>query len=387
MKFNKWTVALAATGVVSLASVMQADESHPVNTALSSTTLSGYVDTSAVWNFGTGKTVANRFVNTDSSRQDGFNLNSVKLQLEKPIDEGTWTAGYKVETMFGPDANALPGLLANGVAIKQAYAALRAPVGNGIDFKIGQFDPIVGYEVTDSSANPNFSRSFGFNNLEPFGHTGILASYQVNEIIAVTAGVANGDSSLGGLQGGGLTAGSSRGAFAESSKVYMGALSVKAPESAGWLSGSTLFVGVVNGDRTGNKNDPTLLYTGVTLATPIEALSIGASADLLFNANAGAADKSYANAYALYAGYKITDKLKLNNRFEYATSGYGAFLPRGINAADKVIGDTVTLDYALWANVVTRAEFRWDHAADGRGAFDNGAKNDLSLLANVVYKF
>ena len=388
MKFNKWTVALAATGVVSLASVMQADESHPVNTALSSTTLSGYVDTSAVWNFGTGKTVANRFVNTDSSRQDGFNLNSVKLQLEKPIDEGTWTAGYKVETMFGPDANALPGLLANGVAIKQAYAALRAPVGNGIDFKIGQFDPIVGYEVTDSSANPNFSRSFGFNNLEPFGHTGILASYQVNEIIAVTAGVANGDSSLGGLQGGGLTAGSSRGAFAESSKVYMGALSVKAPESAGWLSGSTLFVGVVNGDRTGNKNDPTLLYTGVTLATPIEALSIGASADLLFNANAGAAfDKSYANAYALYAGYKITDKLKLNNRFEYATSGYGAFLPRLDNAADKVIGDTVTLDYALWANVVTRAEFRWDHAADGRGAFDNGAKNDLSLLANVVYKF
>jgi Putative beta-barrel porin-2, OmpL-like. bbp2 len=390
MKFNKWTVALAATGVVSLASVMQADESHPVNTALSSTTLSGYVDTSAVWNFGTGTKVANRFVNTDSSRQDGFNLNSVKLQLEKPIDEGTWTAGYKVETMFGPDANALPGVLSanGGVAIKQAYAALRAPVGNGIDFKIGQFDPIVGYEVTDSSANPNFSRSFGFNNLEPFGHTGILASYQVNEIIAVTAGVANGDSSLGGLQGGGLTAGSSRGAFAESSKVYMGALSVKAPESAGWLSGSTLFVGVVNGDRTGNKNDPTLLYTGVTLATPIEALSIGASADLLFNANAGAAfDKSYANAYALYAGYKITDKLKLNNRFEYATSGYGAFLPRGINAADKVIGDTVTLDYALWANVVTRAEFRWDHAADGRGAFDNGAKNDLSLLANVVYKF
>ncbi|MSU31235.1 MAG: hypothetical protein EXS25_00975 [Pedosphaera sp.] len=405
MKFNKWTVALAATGVVSLASVMQADESHPVNTALSSTTLSGYVDTSAIWNFGTGNTVAKRFVNTDSSRQDGFNLNSVKLQLEKPIDEGTWSAGYKVETMFGPDAAALPGKVGTGVAIKQAYAALRAPVGNGIDFKIGQFDPIVGYEVTDSVANPNFSRSFGFNNLEPFGHTGILASYQVNEIIAVSAGVANGDSTFdnkvsglgGGLQGGSLTAGSSRGVFAESSKVYMGALSVKAPESAGWLSGSTLFVGVVNGDRTGNKNDPTLLYTGVTLATPIEALSIGASADLLFNANDGAAGKSYANALALYAGYKITDKLKLNNRLEYATSGNGSFLfvppnaganpARLAGGADKVIGETVTLDYALWANVVTRAEFRWDHAADGRGAFDNGAKNDLSLLANVVYKF
>ena len=30
MKVNKWTLALAATGVVSLGSVMQAEESHPV---------------------------------------------------------------------------------------------------------------------------------------------------------------------------------------------------------------------------------------------------------------------------------------------------------------------------------------------------------------------
>ena len=81
MKFNKWTVALASAGVVSLATAVQADESHPVNTALSSTTLSGYVDTSAIWNLGTGHTVANRFANTDSSRQDGFNVNTVNLKL------------------------------------------------------------------------------------------------------------------------------------------------------------------------------------------------------------------------------------------------------------------------------------------------------------------
>jgi len=393
MKFNKWTVALAATGVVSLASAVQAEESHPVNTALSSTTLSGYVDTSAIWNFGTGSTVANRFANTAADRQDGFNVNTVKLQLEKPIDEGTWSAGYKVETMFGPDANVMPGVLSSGVAIKQAYAALRAPVGNGIDFKIGQFDPIVGYEVTDSYANPNFSRSFGFNNLEPFGHTGILASYQVNEIIGVSAGIANGDSGFG-LNGGSLTAaghntgtgvtpGSSfRGLLAESSKVYMAALVVKAPESTGWLAGSSLYAGVVNGDRVGAAPDPTLLYVGASLATPVKALTVGASADILLNATF---DGSYANAYALYAGYQLTEKLKLNNRFEYATSGYGAFLPG--RTQDKVIGETLTLDYALWANVVTRGEFRWDRAVDGLGAFDNGAKNDLSITANVIYKF
>lgn len=407
MKFNKWTVALATTGLVSLASAVQADE-HPVNTALSSTTLSGYVDTSAIWNFGTGTGVANRFANTAADRQDGFNVNTVKIQLEKPIDEGTWSAGYKVETMFGPDANVMPGVLSSGVAIKQAYAALRAPVGNGIDFKVGQFDPIVGYEVTDSYANPNFSRSYGFNNLEPFGHTGILASYQASEILGFSAGVANGDSGFG-LNGGSLTAAghntgvggvtpgsSTRGILAESQKVYMAAVVIKAPESTGWLAGSSLYAGVVNGDRAGAAPDPTLLYVGASIATPLKALSLGASADILLNAanGAGTSGNSYANAYAFYAGYQLSEKLKLNNRFEYATSGYGAFLGNGGSArgglaadgADKVIGETLTLDYALWANVVTRAEFRWDRAVDGAPAFGT-QKNDFSLAANIIYKF
>jgi len=170
--------------------------------------------------------------------------------------------------------------------------------------------------------------------------------------------------------------------------VLMAALVVKAPESTGWLAGSSLYAGVVNGDRSGAAADPTLLYVGVSLATPVKALSVGASADILLNGDDvawSANGKSYANAYAVYAGYQLSEKLKLNNRFEYATSGYGAFLPG--RAEDKVIGETLTLDYSLWANVVTRAEFRWDRAVDGGvGPFD-GQKNDLSVSANVIYKF
>ena len=72
MKFNKWTVALAALGVVSLASAAKAEEkASPVMTALASTTISGYVDTSAQWNFGTGN--ANmppyKFNGADQSRR------------------------------------------------------------------------------------------------------------------------------------------------------------------------------------------------------------------------------------------------------------------------------------------------------------------------------
>ena len=54
MKFNKWTVGLAAVGLVSLTSAARAEEKSMVATALAGTSLSGYVDTSAQWNFGTG---------------------------------------------------------------------------------------------------------------------------------------------------------------------------------------------------------------------------------------------------------------------------------------------------------------------------------------------
>ncbi|HKI69823.1 MAG TPA: hypothetical protein VKA67_09555, partial [Verrucomicrobiae bacterium] len=55
MKFNKCTLGLAAVGVVSLASVAQADENQNfVQTALSGTTISGYVDTSLEWTVSPG---------------------------------------------------------------------------------------------------------------------------------------------------------------------------------------------------------------------------------------------------------------------------------------------------------------------------------------------
>src|SRR5215467_12778025 len=105
MKFNKWTIALAAVGVVSLASAARAEEkASSVMTALSSTTLSGYVDTSAQWNFGTGNGRLPDYKFGGSSKADGFNLNVVQIRLEKPLDEAEWAAGYRVDLWAGPDA-------------------------------------------------------------------------------------------------------------------------------------------------------------------------------------------------------------------------------------------------------------------------------------------
>ena len=146
MKYNAWTLALIGAGVVSPLAVAHADEStNAVLTALTSTTISGYVDTSAHWNPGTGN--ANLPVYSPNgvaggSKADGFNLDVVALTFSKPVGEGDWGAGYNATLLFGPDAvgyNNSAGSTKSDFSLKDAYVDLHAPIGNGLDFKLGTF--------------------------------------------------------------------------------------------------------------------------------------------------------------------------------------------------------------------------------------------------------
>ncbi len=81
MKMNQWTAALVGAGLVSLPAMAIAEESHnAVLTALSATTISGYVDTSAQWNLGSGNAFTPNYA-FSSGKADGFNLNVVKVVL------------------------------------------------------------------------------------------------------------------------------------------------------------------------------------------------------------------------------------------------------------------------------------------------------------------
>jgi len=372
MKINKWTAGLAAVGLVSLASVAQAEETTtPLLTALSSTVISGYVDTSAVWNPGSGNANPAPFA-FNAGKQDGFNLNVVGLTLEKPLDEGTWSAGYKADLIFGPDAvgfNTSPGASASDFGIKQAYVALRAPLGNGLDLKLGVFDTPIGYESFTGYRNPNYTRSYGYT-IEPTQHTGLLASYQFSEVFAASAGIAN-------TWTAGINARSPR---SESSKTYMGSITITAPESAGVLAGSALYAGIVDG-FAGGSEDTTSYYVGATIATPVAGLRLGAAYDSVSDLGAGS---FHADAASLYVSFQATEKLSLHARGEYTKL-----------SSTKIIALTGTLQYDLWQNVVSRLEVRWDHSASGTEIFGGktvgvsspNRKNDLMVAANLVYKF
>jgi hypothetical protein len=452
MRYDKWTVALAAAGAISLASAAKAEEKPtPVLTSLSATTLSGYVDTSAQWNLGTGNAFTPPYRFGGSSKADGFNLNVVQVRLEKPLDETEWAAGYRFDLWAGPDANVLGTQSltsgASDVAIRQAYLSLRVPVYNGLDFKMGVFDSIIGYESVESYQNPNYTRSYG-HTIEPQTHTGVLASYRFCNEFSASFGVADtmgpsinsraqdGSTGIvGGLFGnfGGAAspfAVAGDNAKAESYKTYMGSIVLRAPESMGFLAGSYLYGGLVSGfDNsalgTGVGVPQFNAYAGATLATPLKNLTLGFAFDKLsvdtrfyakdlFVAVPDGAILSDARVdaavwtLAAYASLQATPKLSFHTRVEYLDAQLDSLLinPPGpapvalVDAHLNLLATTVTAQYDLWKNVVSRAEFRWDHCLNGRdffgqsnvtpGAspFEPGNSDNAFMLAlNLIYKF
>jgi hypothetical protein len=396
MKFNKWTLGLAALGAVSLTSVAQAEEKlNAVQTAISSTTLSGYIDTSMQWNIGTGNENLPGYAFGGPSKADGFNLNVVQLTISKALDETEWAAGYRADLWMGPDATTLATQFSGSgdLAIRQAYVALRTPLGNGIDWKVGVFDTILGYETLESGNNPNMTRSYGFT-LEPTTQTGLLATYRFTESIAVSGGIAN--------TVGPTVNGRANPPMAESYKAYTGSIALTAPSDWGWLAGSSLYSGFLCGFDSAGTAAPGEVsqtrnnyYAGATVNTPVTGLKAGISFDYVHmrsgsttagiisqGALAGApVNNQYAGA--LYASYQATEKMSLHGRAEaYRQQGDVA------GSDNESYALTGTVQYNLWENVISRAEIRWDHAEDAAyGSSGNLQKNAVMVAANIIYKF
>ena len=413
MKFNKWTLGLAALGVVSLASAARGDEKmNSLQTALSNTTISGSVSASANWAITPG---GNSYQDSPAGgipfqgydKQDGFNLDVVRLTIAKPEDESPWASGYDIDLMFGPDAvgynPSANGSSGQDFAIKQAYVTLRTPVGNGIDWKVGVFDTVIGYEVTDAGNDPNYTRSWGYA-IEPTEHTGVLATYAINSEWSVSAGIAN--TLEAGINSRSYQYGPHYDYYrnVDWNKTYMGSVTFTAPSSWNWAAGSSFYAGVVygfNGQEGASKGfyqsgNQINYYAGATLNTPLKQLTTGFAFDYAQNYGGGG---NWSGGYwtynvlaaGLYATYKVTDKLSFDGRGEYV---YGEVIGKNIyeDYNDNADGFEVTgtMEYDLWANVMSRLELRWDHAninysPIGGDYLDH--KDSVGLYANVIYKF
>lgn len=430
MKFNQWTLGLATVGAVSLASITRADEQMTrVQTALSQTTLAGYVDTAAQMNLGGdmgngGFAYPGHVPKYAFAQDDGFTFNALDISLDKPEDSSQWAAGYHLEMMYGADTvgvaiGAPPAALRPPSAtLRQAFIRLHTPIagGNGIDWQIGVFDSIIGYESSSASLDRNYTRSYGYS-IEPTTMTGILGIYKVSDDISVSAGIANVAGGLGNAYSLGAIAPSfTPSAAYESQKTYMGDVALTAPDSFGFLKGATLTGGVVQGINSTwalNSGATTSAYAGATLPTPVTALKVGACFNYLLEAgrtfafppnppqlyNIKGNDDIW--VVGAYATVKVTDNLSFDLRGEYVSDCSNPADVENLyannsgivmaNAAEEV---TATVQYNLWANVITRAEFRWDHVEHGK-AFGTSPDsigylykaNNFLLALNIIYQF
>jgi len=405
-----------------------------VETAQKGIKLSGYVDAGYSYNFAgatPGGSVVNSRVQSDSAQQGDFNLYAVKIALEKAMtSENKAQAGFRVDVMIGEDAQYLanPSVQSNTAQdsnflfLEQAYVQLRAPVGNGWDFKVGKFASILGYEVMERPANMNITYGLLYNQF-PFWYTGVLSSYKFDEYLDGKLGVANGANSDNNT----TTSGGSDGV------ALLAALNVTAPGgNANWSHNFEYSTASENstGNPSTGTTDPisqnalpsnvgstsaaggawTIIYNSWGNWAPKFAndklllafdsvLGNTAGANGTNGGATGANNTTWWGASA-YAKYQFNDWFSLASRGEY-------FGGDNINKISNTIGNanqnaglswweyTITAGFNVIDNVLIRAEYRLDWG-NGIAGTPTNADNAYSQMssgpahyagAEVVYSF
>jgi hypothetical protein len=164
-------------------------------TAMSSTTLSGFVTASYFYDVASSKDShpTGYLWNTGMNQ---FTLNKVKVTLASPPpDKDKWDASYRVSLMYGEDANITDphSNIAGYAPIREAFVDFNIPIGTGLDVKAGELISLLNYESGDGGAvNANFSQGYQwyYTGNPPGG--AVQLSYDFNDMIGLKARIQNG---------------------------------------------------------------------------------------------------------------------------------------------------------------------------------------------------
>jgi len=381
------------------------------------------------------------------NQYDSFNLNAFKLTIEKDKDTSKFPAGFRVDAMMGEDAGTVNGagsLNDNALSVEQAYVDLGIPLGNGIDVKFGKMVTLLGYEVIESPANWQFSRSDAFR-LSPMTMAGMTLGYKWNDYLTSTLGVINGyDSGLNGGGGTGITGAGNR----NTDFSFIGRLDVTLPKTsigefgafvcgqygddvAGPTSGmvggvpNTFFGAAATYDSFASY----IFNLGATWNKPFNIEALGFGADYLYRkdqvntiAGAGAISPSGADidaqALSFYGKYDWNKWLTTSGRFSYSQystasqrNGAGTaivsqeslspfLIPVSTNAGASNGGFlpsmtdnfsyTFTQAFNVWKDTLVRLEWRHDWTTTGAvgyglaGAGGAGGQNDIRQQQDTI---
>ncbi len=367
-------LAVACTGFAFSAS---AEEEGGSSSFWDKTKVTGGIDVNYNYNFNrpttTGAaTPATNGYRAFDSNANSFNISNVEIAIENTPAE--WVT-FRTDLDFGRDAKLVNGTENWAVGeifnLQQAYVALKAPVGNGLTFKVGKFVTMHGNEVLEGWANNNISRSLLFNYAIPFTHTGIMANYSFADWITLDVGVVNGWNSVVDINNG---------------KSMHAQLTIKPTEKLTWILGGSVGPETAGSDRTiRTLIDSTLSYQALENLTLAINYDFGRDGGL--GGTAGIADWQ---GVALYAHWKASDFFGLSFRGEYYDDDVGTLgAPTGVAASGKLFEGTVTTHFYLADGLDLRFEYRHDHGNAASFLRGNGASRRFqdTVASQLVYAF
>lgn len=159
--------------------------------------LSGYAEAS--YSYGT-QPVDNVIVGRLFDRNhNAFVANAFKLTVDRPIDPTKRSAGVHADLLIGQNAPLIQadlGAFNLGSAgdLEQAFVTLNFPTGNGlgVQLKAGKMATLLGLELIETVANPNWSVGNQFNFVENLTSTGFELDFKPSSVIDIELRVDNG---------------------------------------------------------------------------------------------------------------------------------------------------------------------------------------------------
>ncbi len=374
--------------------------------------VSGYVSASYVYNANNpSNPIYAQALNQFNLNHNQFNLDAAAIDFSMPAAE-PGQAGFQLDINFGNNAQILGGygplaqpapnqptsggfLSDNVVEIEQMNVSYN---WDGIVFKAGKFDTILGYEVLDIGANKQVTQGVLFTYAIPHYHTGLLASSKFNEEWGWQVGLVNG---WGNANSGASDTNDNKGVLAQIN-LATGPVTTALSTYYG-ADGNTGFAnGADTTDSFNTSNALVVDWTGSVKATDTVLLWAEANwsyqNDVVFGAGSPLAGREL-NAHwyggMLGGSWQATDKVSLSARGEIMRDGNGYRISNGGDVTAYTL--TGTLGYQLTENLLARAEVRYDALNSEetgevasffpQGGANNGSSRDLQYIANVAYIF
>jgi len=305
-------------------------------------TATGYLSASYQTGFNNGSALGGR---TFDGQTDSFTFNQAGITISKLPTEGF---GALVNVIAGDDASIINGSYGDGSSKFNVTQAFVQYAVGGLTVIGGRYVTLAGYEVINDSASPHISRSFLFQNAEPLVHTGVRASYKLNDLVTGYLGVANSAFS---------------GAASDDNKlktIEAGvALTPIAPLSVGIYD----YYGIDGGSGSHQKTN----YFDVVAAYKIsDDATVALNGDYLRYFGQGSTPGVEVKGIAAYGSYQLTELVGLRGRVEYVKID-----PNGAKS-DSVQTYTGTVVFSPAKSFDILAEVRYDTDKKSYSIFPNG---------------